>query len=879
MHNTTFNLLNTIDMKNHILAYCMHQFFTNLKWSLIISLITNSFILNAQWNNNAGVIYPYSTTILPTLGTNSSNIIDDNDQTFWQSNAPLPSGFFNRNDLNLLKGLGSGSSVQYSAGANIAAGTDGNLDTQCNLNTVSGKAWISYSFATAPTLRTLSLKAGITQPLYIYAYRATGDSVLIGTYSLADSYNIRRFSPMQNNIVRIKMYSNASFMLFEAGAMSKLPTEYVTLDLGMIKRVGWIETRHFNATGGAVNAKIYVSGNNSSWVQVATLNTSAIPMLPTLISPPRNVRYVKIEFSLPETDWAKASLWEAKVYNEYGPYGPMPAAEPSTKTLAQLLGVNGIWGWGTNVYSYSIPEGQGPTLYNSVSKHARNYHELNWDINDPDNTPDYTNMANGNGTQAQWWLNWDDEYGEWNDANMTVQTSIQFTNASHPVSVWNNPYNAAYNYGYQFARHFGPTYGNGMVECMEVGNEPWDYPAAFYRTILRGMARGARDADPAIDVLPCALQAGAPSAENSYFMNYTGARLSALEAPYLSGLNVHYYSFVNDQNGTRIATYPENLLSGMRAILNDIRFRNTNMPGKKICVSEWGWDAAGGGQDCTHSECVTEQAQALYGIRGALMYMRLGVDRLTWFFYGNLSAPSSLFTRSGLTGPAETGYMKKKSFKAFREILNHIGNYRFLSVKQESNQGWVYEFGNATGNRYLVAWRPVDANIATSSYVSIASPNYKPVGAWRIQGNTEGFGNSITLPSYSNGNINMFVGAAPIIIRLAPVSGKTDTPQGPLGENSEPIEWKSYIGESGDLIINYKIEEPAYITVELFDIMGRKIEQKERDCSEPGIEEFVRDMQDLPAGTYIIRSTVAYKEEESAVKPFVLTRKVSWLCK
>lgn len=868
-------------MKNDLMTYCLHHLLLNVKHSLFIVLTMNSFILNAQWNNNAGVIYPYSTTILQSSGTGTSNINDDNEQTFWQSDSPLPSGFFNRSDLNLLRGLGGSSvSVQYSAGSNIPAATDGNLDTQGNLNMVNNKAWVSYSLSSIPTLRTVSVKAGVSQPLYIYGYRAGGDSILLGTYNIADSYNIRRFSPMQSNITRIKLFSNASFMLFEVGAMGKLPTEYVTLDLGMIKRVGWLETRHFNTTGSALSGRVYVSGNNSSWVQVAALNTSAIPTLPTAISPPRNVRYIKIEFSLPETDWAKASLWEAKVYDEYGPYGPMPSAMASSKTLSQLLGVNGIWGWGSNIYSFSIPNGQGPTLYNAVSKHARNYHELNWDVNDPDNIPNYTAMANGSGTQAQWWLNWDDEYEQWVEANMTVEASIQFTNASHPMSVWNNPYNAAYNYGYQFARHFGPTYGNGLVECLEVGNEPWDYPADFYKTVLRGMARGAKDADPSIDILPCALQAGAPSAENSYFMNYTGARLSALEAPYLSGLNVHYYSFMNDQSGTRIATYPENLLSGMRGVLNDIRFRNTNMPGKKICVTEWGWDSAGGGQDCTHSECVSEQAQALYGVRGALMYMRLGVDRLTWFFYGNLSAPSSLFTRSGLTGPAENGYVKKKSFRAFREILNHIGDYRFLSVKQENSQGWVYEFGNATGNKYLVAWRPVDASVPTSSYVSIASPGYKPVGAWRIQGNTESFGNVITLPAYVNQNINMYVGAAPIIIRLAPTSGKAEDNSSINQAVADPIEWKSYITQNGDLIVDYKMEEPAFITLELFDIMGRSVTpQIERNCNEAGIEEFVRNMQDMPAGTYIIRSSITYKDEKKAVKPIILTRKISWLCK
>ena len=61
---------------------------------------------------------------------------------------------------------------------------------------------------------------------------------------------------------------------------------------------------------------------------------------------------------------------------------------------------------------------------------------------------------------------------------------------------------------YKLTDDVGPTSGKGVVKIGEVGNEPWDYPAYFYREILAGMATGFKYGDPNFSVFPCALQAG-----------------------------------------------------------------------------------------------------------------------------------------------------------------------------------------------------------------------------------------------------------------------------------------------------------------------------------------------------------------------------------
>lgn len=67
-----------------------------------------------------------------------------------------------------------------------------------------------------------------------------------------------------------------------------------------------------------------------------------------------------------------------------------------------------------------------------------------------------------------------------------------------------------------------------------------------------------------------------------------------------------------------------------------IIWRNANMPGVPIWVTEWGWDAARPGETCGKStECVSQLAQAAYGVRGLSLLARKGVAASHWFFYAS----------------------------------------------------------------------------------------------------------------------------------------------------------------------------------------------------------------------------------------------------
>ena len=170
---------------------------------------------------------------------------------------------------------------------------------------------------------------------------------------------------------------------------------------------------------------------------------------------------------------------------------------------------------------------------------------------------------------------------------------------------------------------------------MQIGNEPWDYPAAFYNTLLNGFSQGCKAGDSALQVLPCALQADTTEAASSTSGNYIGARVLQADAQYLDALNIHAYSFyTRTEDGRNGATYPEDPRSYMHAVRNLIRWRDVNTPTLPVRITEWGWDSDGPVTTCTGDQywysCVTEEAQAIYAVRGALLLAREGLESAVW---------------------------------------------------------------------------------------------------------------------------------------------------------------------------------------------------------------------------------------------------------
>ncbi len=808
----------------------------------------------STWDPLAGLWPGHNENALVTVSSEDTtaplSMADDGDQnTGWRSKPALPANFMSRADRNPFYLGNKLSNVSKSNGGSSPKVTDGNVKTGENVQSSSGKRWLKLDFSQTLHIRYLSMKASNANgDIEIWGYLPNGDSVKADTYTTNDHYSIKRIT-VKKNFTGLKLKSQADFLLFEVAALEELLYEDINLDLKSSREIGWIFTCFRNSQW-IDSVHFDVSNDQITWTTVARPDHQYYFELAFEAQPRMNARYARIRIFVTEQDFARAELYEYSIRDRNGIYGPMPAAKPATRPLGEMMGINGIRGWGHGIGSHALDTTQGAYFYNKVASIGRNYQNLSWDTRDPDNTPDYNNMP---GTLRFSWLNWDDEYDTWNNADMDVQVTLQFLNSSQPQNTWNNPWQAAYNIGYAFASHFGPTNGVGNVKALEIGNEPWDYEKNFYRTILNGMAQGAKAADSALLVFSGALQAGDPSEERGTSGNFIGERLTANEAPYLDGINSHHYSYMIDPVARhRISTYPENPLSEFRGVLSDLRFRDHNMPGTEYRLTEWGWGSDGAGQNCGLNECVTERAQAIYGARALFMLDRLGVDKAMWYFYANLPGIyGSVYGRSGLTGPTEDGSIKKLSYYVFETIMQKLGNSHFLSVLQEDEDAWAYVYGDSLGNpAYVVAWKPTEEADPTTSAISL-NVGFPVTAAMELDG-TPG-GKSKSTPTQSGGTVSLNVSATPVVLTL----GNSSVLSNPVPV-AMPGNLKMEIfpnPNNGQFTLQLQLPENAQATITVLD-MGGKIIHRQQENLSMGNAEVAMQLNNLPKGYYLIEASI-----------------------
>jgi len=472
----------------------------------------------------------------------------------------------------------------------------------------------------------------------------------------------------------VRLESKAPFQLFELGALHRLPTEYVLFDYGKIRNIGWISSRQLNSTVMAI--RVLASTDKQHWHLVTSLNPKAIPFLYQPLKKNIQARYLKIVFTLPLRNYQKAVLWEFDAYNQYGPYGRPPVARPSENTFSQAFGINTFWGWGYSVYSDRLKPGTGPQKFIAVAKNLRSYEPLNWDMLRPQQIPDFAKMAAGGGTPAKKWLNWDREYGTWKKDGFHIDITLQFKQENFPDTLWTNPYREAFAFGKAYAVHFCRK--EHLVNMIEIGNEPWDYNATTYRDILSGMSAGIQSVSK-IPVLPCAVQAYDPHNDNN---NYIARYLNTSSAKNVTGLNT-----------------------------------------KPVYVTEFGFDSNGADENCTHSECVSEKTQAVYGVRMAMILWRLGARQFYWYYFANIPYKSFLHNRSGLCGSYKTGFREKLSFKTFAFLQQAIGHFHFEKVISENKNVYAYLLKDyLTGKEIVIAWRPIPSQTFRKQLETISLP-------------------------------------------------------------------------------------------------------------------------------------------------------------
>ena len=340
-----------------------------------------------------------------------------------------------------------------------------------------------------------------------------------------------------------------------------------------------------------------------------------------------------------------------------------------------------------------------------------------------------------------------------------------------------------------------------MVNGLEIGNEPWGYyNGDTYKAIVEGIFDGLDEyygtGNWPFLVFPAAFQANEigipdndptlPLGSNYYsWRDYMGTRIPCEVKDKFAGVNVHPYSF--EQNGFVLSAYPEKTGSPdaddgseFQNIKNAVAWKNANMPGKTIIVSEFGWD----------SQIVGEPAQATYMVRASLIFARLGVYRAS--FYEALDSDDGLSLAPNKTGLFEScGVWKtgptdripqpgggKQSYFTLSKMRTLLGDKIFLNALSENDNGaYAYLFGDSDGKpTHMVAWLAKGFDNATPEFFDITLPNslslqLNNTSKFLDSDLTNGGTGANYNPTIQNGDgisgtVNMLLTAVPIVIPL-----------------------------------------------------------------------------------------------------------------
>ncbi|RYG45101.1 hypothetical protein EON79_13410, partial [bacterium] len=291
---------------------------------------------------------------------------------------------------------------------------------------------------------------------------------------------------------------------------------------------------------------------------------------------------------------AIAALAACAFYAQAGSAPPQKKPKPKPN-MGDFIGLN------THTVQFKTD------LYRPVTRILRNYHPMEWDFDgsDPSKHREFPMTHNG--------INWMDLYGKWKKEGFTIDVSAQFE--SMDPEKWKDIPTDAYKYGESFAKYFGSN-GQKVVESIEVGNEPMKFSEAQYRSMFENMAKGVRKGDPKMLISTCAVALGK---EDQWSKDVE--ILKGLE-PLYDILNVHSYAFAEGWPTWR-RSYPEDpKINYLKAIQGIIDWRNKNAPGKKVWVTEFGWDSSTKKPTGTGDEAKfigsTDTEQARYIVRSYL---------------------------------------------------------------------------------------------------------------------------------------------------------------------------------------------------------------------------------------------------------------------
>jgi hypothetical protein len=372
-----------------------------------------------------------------------------------------------------------------------------------------------------------------------------------------------------------------------------------------------------------------------------------------------------------------------------------------------------------------------PELYRQVCRLVRNYHNIEWDVakvGDSITIPETVNH-----------INWKrDVYGPWKQNGFETDICLQFgsfgtgiPNLSDLGNIWKGKEQWAYDYGKRVATYFGPSGVEKLATSFEIDNEPGGrFDPVLHRVLFKQMTSGIRAGDAKALILTPYVKAGASDDWAQGLSTIYGDKDIL---PLYDVINIHTYatlpkSFTSENLWNR--SYPEDPgLDYLKVVDQAIAWRNQNARGKKVWITEFGYDA------CTPAamehrqgwmlklnwQGATDLQQAQYLVRSYLAFAAKDVDR-AYLFYYNDNDEASFHGASGLT----RNFQPKMSFWAVKQLYETLGDYRLNRiVKNDAGNLFVYEFEQGEGENGLgqggnergadsskkiwVAWSPTGA--------------------------------------------------------------------------------------------------------------------------------------------------------------------------
>lgn len=362
--------------------------------------------------------------------------------------------------------------------------------------------------------------------------------------------------------------------------------------------------------------------------------------------------------------------------------GCLQAAAPEHPMMRDFIGLNG------HTVRFK------PDLYQPVARLVRDYHPVAWDLGKDTSTPAPFPFAKNK-------VDWETVYGSWIKHGWKTDACLMFE--SVPPAGWKDLETDARAYGETFAREFGPTGTRRLVESVEIGNEPGKWSDADYSRMFQAMAEGVRKGDPRMKIATCNLS---PRKSGDYDKS---AECVARMPQLVDVLTIHSYAQLTGWP-TWKRSFPED--PALPEYLKDIddlcAWRDQNMPGKPVWITEFGYDSTTMPQEKSGTfakwEGVTDEQQAQWLVRSLLVFSSMPVERAYIYFFNDDDKPS-VHASSGLM----RNFKPKPSFHAVSHLLKTLGEFRCRRiVTNEPGRLRIQEYQNDGIPRRVIwaVWAP-----------------------------------------------------------------------------------------------------------------------------------------------------------------------------